>query len=349
MWLVGVRDLQYRRRRFLIAIFATAVVFSMTILMSGVSHGLDVEAESIVDSFDASSWVVARGASGPFTASKFLSSTTDVARVAALPGVREAAPVVVARATVGSTSLTDVNLIGFVPGGLGAPQIEEGKPATRAGEVVVDSKLGVDVGDRILVSGRPERVVGKTGNLRFNFGVNTVFLTMKDAQSLVFSGQTLASGVITRGFPRSAPPGLRVMTNEQVVSDIGRTLKSGKQTIDIVKYMLWAVAAGIVASMVYLTALERVRDFAVLKATGTSNGVLLGALTFQAVGMSLGAAVVAVVIALLLAPLFPFQLAITGSAYVLLGILAVVVGLLASLAGLRRAVSVDPASAFGGA
>jgi putative ABC transport system permease protein len=40
---------------------------------------------------------------------------------------------------------------------------------------------------------------------------------------------------------------------------------------------------------------------------------------------------------------------ISRSAYTLLPIVAVIVGLLASLAGLRRAVGVDPALAFGGA
>ncbi|MFI5053318.1 MAG: glutamine ABC transporter permease, partial [Acidimicrobiia bacterium] len=74
MWLVGVRDLQFRRRRFLIAIIATSVVFAMTVLMSGMSKGLDEEVSRIVASFHADSWVVTQGASGPFTANKFLSS-----------------------------------------------------------------------------------------------------------------------------------------------------------------------------------------------------------------------------------------------------------------------------------
>src|SRR5205809_5961980 len=101
MWLVGVRDLEFRRRRFLIAIVATSVVFSMTVLMSGLSNGLDAETERIVASFHADSWVVADGASGPFTATRFISDA-DVARVRDADGVRAAAPMLVARATVGT-------------------------------------------------------------------------------------------------------------------------------------------------------------------------------------------------------------------------------------------------------
>ena len=348
MWLVGVRDLQYRRRRFLIAVLATAVVFAMTLIMSGLSNGLDKEMDRIVGSFGADAWIVARGASGPFTATKFVDDN-DVQAVEGASGVKDSAPMITGRATVGTSSLKDVNLLGFQPGGIGTPPISEGRAPKRKGEIAVDDKLDADVGETIVISGRPEKVVGKVGDLRYNFGVNTVFMTLSDAQSLSFSGQPLASAVIVRGNPTEAVPGLRVLTNEQVITDLKRPTKSGKSTIDIVQGLLWIVAAGIIALIVYLTALERVRDFAVLKATGTSNSTLFGAMSFQAVVLSVAAAILAIAIALALKPLFPFQIVMTSSAYVLLAIVAVVVGLLASLAGLRRAIGVDPAVAFGGA
>ncbi|HXY93222.1 MAG TPA: ABC transporter permease, partial [Acidimicrobiia bacterium] len=214
--------------------------------------------------------------------------------------------------------------------------------------IAVDGKLDQSLGDVVLISGRPEKIVGKTGDLRYNFGVNTVFLTLADAQSLSFSGQHLASAVVTEGTPRSLPGGLRVLTNDQVVSDLKRPTESGKSTIDIVQALLWIVAAGIIALIVYLTALERVRDFAVLKATGSSNRMLFGALAFQAVVLSVVAAVLAIGIAYVLKPFFPFQIVLTASAFFLLGAVAIVVGLLSSLAGLRRSIGVDPALAFGG-
>jgi putative ABC transport system permease protein len=348
MWLVGVRDLQFRRRRFLIAIIATSVVFSMTVLMSGLSNGLDAEVERIVASFHADSWVVARGASGPFTASKLITDA-DVERVRAAPGVKAAAPMLVARATIGRDSVKDVNLLGYTPDDVGAPVINEGRAATRAGEVVVDSHLDAGVGDTINVSGRDEQVVGITDDLRYNFGVNSVFMPVSAARELAFSGQPLASAIVVRGHPESGLDGLKVLTNADVTSDLRRPAKSGKSTIDIINALLWFVAAGIIASIVYLTALERTRDFAVLKATGASNATLFGALLLQSIVLSVAAALVAVVLALLLAPLFPFRMSVDTSSYVFLAVIAVVVGTLASLAGLRRAVAVDPALAFGGA
>jgi putative ABC transport system permease protein len=348
LWLVGVRDLQYRRRRFLIAVVATSVVFSMTVLMSGLSNGLDAEVQRIVASFHADSWVVARGASGPFTATKFLGGS-DLARVGQTAGVRAATPVLVARATIGTDSVKDVNLIGYRPGGVGAPKVTSGRDARRASEVVIDDHLDAGIGDRVEVSGRAARVVGTTDDLRYNFGLNTIFMPLATAQDLTFSGQPLASAIVVQGTPRGPLPGLKVLTDAQVEQDLRRPAKSGKSTIDIINVLLWFVAAGIIASMVYLTALERTRDFAVLKATGSSNRTLFGALLLQSIVLSFVAALVAIVLALLLAPLFPFRMSIDSSSYVLLAVIAVVVGTLASLAGLRRAVGVDPALAFGGA
>ena len=113
--------------------------------------------------------------------------------------------------------------------------------------------------------------------------------------------------------------------------------------------MLWVVAGCIIGSVVYLCALERVRDFAVFKATGTSTTALMMGLAVQAIIVSLLAGLVGVVIARGLAPLIPVPAQIPANAYVLLPVVAVAVGLVASLAGLRRAVTVSPALAFGGA
>jgi putative ABC transport system permease protein len=60
------------------------------------------------------------------------------------------------------------------------------------------------------------------------------------------------------------------------------------------------------------------------------------------------AAVLAAGIARLLAPVFPFTVEIPPLAFPRLVIVAMLVGSAASVAGLRRAVSVQPALAFGG-
>ena len=57
-WLIGLRDLQWGRRRFAIGVVATALVFALGLLMSGVSASFDNEIDRTVGSFGADGWVV---------------------------------------------------------------------------------------------------------------------------------------------------------------------------------------------------------------------------------------------------------------------------------------------------
>ena len=47
--------------------------------------------------------------------------------------------------------------------------------------------------------------------------------------------------------------------------------------------LMWVIAAGIIGLIVYLSAIERIRDFAVFKATGAPNRLIVGGLMLQAV------------------------------------------------------------------
>jgi putative ABC transport system permease protein len=272
----------------------------------------------------------------------------DADRVAATPGVVRADPLVILHSTLRRPALRDVNLIGARPGGLGSPPLVEGRAVAGPGEAVADTALGLRVGDRIELSGRQLQVVGLAGRVTWYFGTPTVFLALEDAQAAAFDRQPLATAIITRGVPRAAPAGLELLSNRQARVDLERPLVRGTQSIDLINLLLWLVAAGIIGSIVYLSALERLREFAVMKATGAANRPLLAGLALQAVVLSGTAAVLAAGIARLLAPLFPFAVEIPPLAFPRLVVLAMLVGLAASVAGLRRAVSVQPALAFGG-
>ena len=110
---------------------------------------------------------------------------------------------------------------------------------------------------------------------------------------------------------------------------------------------MWVIAAIIIAALLYVSALQRVRDFAVLKALGSSTMLLLGSLALQAVFVLLLAAAFAAIISNFMGGIFQEPVAIPGSAFVSLPIIAIVVGLIASLVALRQATSADPAAAFG--
>jgi putative ABC transport system permease protein len=206
-----------------------------------------------------------------------------------------------------------------------------------------------DVGDTIDVGGKEFKIVGRTEDSRYFFGVPTAFISLRDAQDIVFNGLPLAMAIAVAGHPPHVPPGTQARSNEFVAKDMIRPIKSGVDTINIMSVLLWLIAAGIIALIVYLSALERVRDFAVFKATGAPNREIVGGLMAQATFVSLMAAVLSVGVAILVGLSLPFPAKLTVAGFGQLLVVGVVVGILASLAGVRRALTTDPSIAFGGA
>jgi putative ABC transport system permease protein len=178
--------------------------------------------------------------------------------------------------------------------------------------------------------------------------VPNVFVGLEDAQAIAFGGQAIANSIAVVGTPESLPDGFDLMGRDDARADLLRPVDQARSAIFVLAVLLWLVAATIVGSVIYLSALERIRDFAVFKATGTSTRAIAGDLGVQAVLVAVTAAAVGAVLALLLGPRFPLPVEVPGTALLLLPVLATLVGLVASLAGMRRAVSVDPALAFGG-
>ena len=81
----------------------------------------------------------------------------------------------------------------------------------------------------------------------------------------------------------------------------------------------------------------------------SSSRLLFFGVAAQAVTITLLAAVFALGASQLLKPMFPLPIVMPATAFVALPIIAIVVGLLSSLVALRRAIAVDPSSAFAAA
>jgi putative ABC transport system permease protein len=99
MLIAALRDMHWRRRRLVIAIISTGLVFAMTLVLTRLVNGFRVEAQRTVDAMAVDAFVVKAGAAGPFLGSTPFAHV-DVARVAAAPGVEAAAPLATAASTI---------------------------------------------------------------------------------------------------------------------------------------------------------------------------------------------------------------------------------------------------------
>lgn len=348
MLMAALRDMQWRKRRFAIAILSTAIIFAMTLVLTGLANGFRVEAKQTVDSLGVDLFVVKEGASGPFVgATPF--APTELQTIARARGVAAAAPLVYAGGTATLGEITrNVDIFGAPESGPGMPPLLTGRAPATPDEVAVSSTLGRSVGDEIEIASRTLQIVGTVDNSTALANLPNVFLTTPGAQRLVYGGQPLVASIGVDGTLTQVPAGYHTIDRDGAVADLLRPLKVAVNSITIVAIMLWIVAALVVGSVIYLSALERLRDFAVFKAIGVPTRNIAGGLAMQAVVIALLAAAVGAVMSMALGPLFPMKVIVPVEAFVALPVVAVVIGLIASATGLRRAVSVDPAVAFGG-
>ena len=342
MILLTVRDIVHRSVRFVVVALLGACVFALLFVATGLVEQFNREPFDTVEAFGADTWILPEGVAGPFTAASTLSASTAEA-------VEGGSPVVIARSTlVEEGSAEEVVLAGHVPGSLGTPPLSNGRGIQARGEALVDERADIGVGTEVLVAGAPFDIVGVTSDTTVLAGIPLVFVDLVDAQELIFQSTDVVSAVLSPS-QADAPSGTVAVAAEEIGEDTLGPLESAIATIDLVRVLLWAIAAVIIGAVVYLSALERQRDFAVLKAVGVPNRTLLASLALQAVLIALAAIALAAVIQLFLAPLFPLKVRVPDRAFWQLPLLACVIALLAALAGMRQVAKSDPALAFAGA
>jgi putative ABC transport system permease protein len=345
VWRTTWRDLAWRWRRFLIATVATALVLGLTVLLSGIIEHLDGEVRRVVRAI-GDTYVVGEDVPGPFTSVSALPVGAESDLLAA--GTGRADPIITVPQTITLGEPMDAYLIGARPGGLGMPEVVAGRPPGADGELVVDQSAGLTPGDVLVVSGREFRVVGTTRGLTIWGERPLLYTTLADAQRVVFGGLPVATAFLVERAPVTVPPGLQVIDAAAATADISRPLGDTVASIRLFRTLLWVVAAAIVGSILYLSALERSRDMAVFKATGAATVDLVAGLVVQALLLAGAASALAIVLAAVLAPVFPAGVSLPALLLARAPAVAVSVGVLGSLAGLRRTVATEPALAFGG-
>jgi putative ABC transport system permease protein len=330
----ALRDLQWRSKRFAIAIAATSLVFGVSLVMSGLSASFTDEADNLLEVLNGASYLAAEGEAGPFT-------TSTVVPTDAAP---DAAPLLIWNAAI---DIDEETLQAGLPAGWDVP-LASGRTTDGPGQVVADASLGLDVGEGFPLGAETFEVVGTMDGVTLFGGQPMVVMVLEDVQQRLAGGAEITRAFVESEDPGAVPEGLERFTEADAREDLLRPTEAAGQSILFVNVLLWIVAACIVGSVIYLSALERSRDFAVFKATGVRPWQMGAGLVLQSVIVALGASLIAVGIGFAIAPSFPMPVSIPIDAVITLPILAILIGVAASLVGMRRTVSVDPALAFGG-
>lgn len=345
MWHLTLSDLVYRTRRFVVVVVGSSLVFTLLFLMTGLVEQFNKEPFLTAEAIGGQAWVLPAGVSGPFTSS----ATLTPEQVEATEAAGDFDPIVIARGTLHiADRQQEVLVVGHTLGGIGTPDPYSGSAASRATELVVDESSEASLGESVRLGDETFSVVGLSTDTTLLAGLPVVFLPIDSARTALFGGAPVVSALVTDATPTDLPTDVTVLTVEEVGADALGPLENAISSIDLIRGLLWFVAAVIIGGVLYLTAIERERDFAVIKAIGGARGQLAVSLMAQATSISLVAVALAVAIQALVVPVFPLTVRVPVRAYWQLPALAFAVALIASQAGLRRVRRSDPITAFSG-
>jgi len=186
---LAIYDLKLHRGRFIATVLGVGLLFTIVLAMNGLYRGNIHEGLALIKATNPDLWVVERYRGGPFNEQSTLPEFYHYS-VKAMPGVEKASPFIyytVERQIEGKSR--QFSIIGYdVFGGMGGPQkIYAGRNITQAHyEMVAHPKLGVRIGDGVLLGLHTYTVVGLTREAVSSNGEPLVYLSLPDAQEVLY-------------------------------------------------------------------------------------------------------------------------------------------------------------------
>lgn len=342
-------------------IFLIALVIFM---LSGLASGLSEGHKKAISDWNATGMVLNENANQVVRASSL--SSADVSRVSA---DKVAAVGLFSGAMTKENDDTKINVsvFGAESDNFITPKITSGKNYANNYDITISQNLAdqnkLKVGDKVKL-GNLDHALKITGIFASTtFSVEPVaytnlatFQAMKygelpkdesaiEVNAFVFKDSDWDHVLITQN--KKEP--LEKMTLATFIENLpGYTAE--KLTLNMMIYVLIAIAAGIVGIFIYVLTLQKKSLFGVLKAQGVSTATISSSIVVQSVFLSLVGTVLAFGVTLLLSQFFPSAMPFHADlvTWLFSGVLLVVVATIGGLFSLPMIRKIDPVVAIGG-
>jgi len=312
-------------------------------------------------------WVLQKGVTNMHMATTFVWDW-KVERVAQVPGVRAATPILYMNSVVKAGGRNwFAYIVGLKPGSTraGPWAMAAGRAIPQDGEIVLPEVVaqltGVRLGDEAKIADRRFRVVGFSRGT-FSMANSIAFVSFSDLEELLSTSGTV-SFVLVDARPGEDPVALARRIEQDVEkvtavpqerfvhNDFQIAILMGVQIVFFMTVIGAALAVLIVGFAAYSQVARRRRELAIAKAMGVGNRAIYAAVVVQSgivSGLALVIALLAVsVLVPALSALVPMiTLSVTPESLLRVGAIAVGVALVASIFPAYQVARVDPMSAF---
>ncbi len=369
-----LKDMRYRQARVVLTALGITVLISLILLLGGIMNGMRIQARQYVESTGADIWISAEGSGGAFIGFSLVVEEY-MAFLNAGQGLvpNSASPLVFAQArpNVRGKS-TKAIVVGYKLGQLGGPKRAiEGRMFTPSNfkdyrpedpvpyEVVVDEKMGLEIGEQITLGDEKVRVVGKTSSLMFVLDTPLLFMDVRIAQKLLLGNTPHVNMMVAKVNENFPVPEVATQYDEYETIET-RTLQQTvgniieyyvdepMKAVQFLRVMLWLAAGILVGMITYVTMLEKTQEIGVLKAIGAANMYVMSLLLKQVALMSAVGVMLGLVLSYVFAVAAPIFVAINFVESIIVASISFIVCCGSGYLAARKAITVDPMIAFRG-
>ncbi len=374
------KDIRRQWPRFIATAVGLGLLYAIVLAMGGIYRGMVTDAVVLIDATGADLWLVQRDTQGPFAERSTVSPSLEL-RARAVPGVEWARSFVTAtiqREHQGrALRATLVGLAWPDDRGDSIPLVA-GRTLRRAHrELVADRSLGLGLGEVVPLGDETYTVVGLAAGMVGSGGDPLLFGTVSDVSRIqayeapealrlrraTSSEGRLDASLVSAVLVRVAPgedvlevrrrvaswPDVSVTTQEeQRALLLGGVIDKARRQIGLFRGLLAIVSSIIVSLVVFNMTVAKTHEIALLKLMGAKLSVIVGMIVQQSLLLGLLGYAVALGIAEVAFPYFPRRVVVGPAEYAGVLVLVLVIGLLASAAAVRRALSIPATTILAG-
>ena len=369
------KDIQRQKLRFIFTGLGLGLLFAVVLAMGGIYRGMVADATMLIDAIGADLWVVQRDTRGPFAERSTVPRALED-RLRVVDGVASAERFTYA--TIQRGDIANPVRIGVV--GLSWPSNRGEDLPLVAGralggahrEMIVDRTLKLDLGARMPLGDDFYEVVGITRGFVSSGGDALAFVTERDADAILGwmapESRRLAAGLRSEVLPSAVVvkllPGVRAEDVQRRLGDwsdvtvwtageqrdllLRGVIDKARQQIGLFRTLLSIVSAIIVALILYNMTVAKSYEIALLKLMGARTRVVVGMILQQSLLLGAIGYGMAVAIGSVAFEHFPRRVVVGPAELGGLAVLVAVISVLASIAGILRALRIPPTLVLAG-
>lgn len=388
---IYLKDMAYRKARVFLTIISVSCLVLLILLMGGMMNGLSMQAKDYVMSIEKQAgsgvvWVSSEKSGSTFAGFSLLSAE-ELEIIRSVEGVDKDIPLsplifAQARPVINGKEKKAV-IVGYKLSKLGGPstrdikdpsapfypiigrifqpsQYDDYRPADiPPPEVIVDERLGLEIGQSVELSGKPLRVVGKTKGSLFVFDTPLLFMDIRTAQNTFLKNVIYINTMLVKvkeGYSEAqlandikSRLAVDAHTSSQIVKIImANFVDEPMKGVRALRALLWLVAGLIVSMITYVTTTEKTSEIGVLKAIGASDKYVISMILKQVILTTITGVILGISLSVLFARYFPIVVLISIRESILVAFVTMAICCYGGYIAAKRGTAVDPMIAFRG-